>query len=392
MTTTLILGGGFGGLACARALRARLPDPHRIVVVDQSPHFVVGAAKSWVMIGEREADQVIRPRGALLPAGVTWLQAEVQTLDASRREVGTTAGPLRADYLVLALGADLDPGAVPGLAEAAYSFFSLEEAVRLRRALDAFPGGRVIVLVPRAPFKCPPSPYEAAMLLHEAFVRRGLRGRTSLDVWTVEKAPMPTAGPEMGKAILGELAAREIGFHPQKKVIAVHPGRRALRFEDGAEASFDLLIAIPPHRVPRVAVEAGLADPGGWVGVDPGTLEVKRPGVAAHVYAIGDLASVPLPGRYDPARPLVLPKAGVFAAAQGEVVAERIAAVVRGVRPSAAFNGQGYCYIEVGQRRAIRGDGSFFELPHPVMSARPADQGQYRDKLGWVEGWMKPPT
>jgi sulfide:quinone oxidoreductase len=230
------------------------------------------------------------------------------------------------------------------------------------------------------------------MMLHAALERRGIRAGTQLEVWTVEKQPMPTAGPEMGKMIAAELAARGIAFHPGRKAVAVEGERGVVRFEDGAEIEYGLLIAVPPHRAPRVVVEAGLAEPSGWIAVDPATMAVQKPGVASEVYAVGDLASVPLPGRWAPEVPLVLPKAGVFAAAQGEAVRARIAAALNGEPPTATFGGQGHCYIEVGGGRAMRGDGAFFAMPNPVMTARPPDEAQFRDKLAWVESWLTPPA
>lgn len=390
MSTTLILGGGFGGLACARALAARAPRSHRILLVDRSRDFLVGAAKTWVMLGERRAEEAVCERARLLPTSVTRIEEDVRSIDAARREARTTSGTLAADQLVLALGAELDLAAVPGLEQAAQTFYTLDGAVRLRAALGRFDGGRIMLLIPRTPFKCPPAPYEAAMMLHAALERRGVRAK--LDVWTVEKAPMPTAGPEMGKTIVSELAARGIGFHPGMKATAVEGSRGVVRFEDETEVEYELLIAVPPHRAPRVAVDAGLAEPGGWIAVDPATLAVKHPGAAPDVYAVGDLASVPLPGRWSPNVPLVLPKAGVFAAAQGEAVGERIAATLGGAPPTATFGGQGHCYIEVGGGRAMRGDGAFFAMPHPAMSARPPDDAQYRDKLEWVRSWLHPPV
>src|SRR6266545_278009 len=330
MSTTLILGGGFGGVACARALAARLPESHRIMLFDRSPHFLVGAAKTWVMLGERPVEGATCERRSLLPARVVHVDDEVRGIDSARREVRTSAGALTCDHLVIALGADLDPGAIPGLAEASQSFYTLDGAARLHSALERLQGGKVVLLIPRVPFKCPPAPYEAAMMMHAYFERRGVLSRTRLEIFTVERAPMPTAGLEIGRTLIGELHARGIGYHPLKRTAEVDATRRVVRFEDGTEAPYDLLIAIPPHRAPRVVVEAGLAEPAGWIPVDPVSLEVKRPGVAPHVYAVGDVTSVPLPGRWDPAVPLVLPKAGVFAAAEGEVVAERIAAAVTG--------------------------------------------------------------
>ncbi|HEU4725662.1 MAG TPA: FAD/NAD(P)-binding oxidoreductase [Candidatus Eisenbacteria bacterium] len=390
MATTLILGGGFGGLTCARALRASAPPDHKIVVVDRAPLFFVGATKTWVMLGEKSADEITRQRATLLPPGVELVQADVLRIDAATREVHTTAGVHRGDQLVIALGSEQEMGAVPGLAEAAHSFYGLLDALQLHSALDAFQGGRIVLLIPRVPFPCPPGPYEGMLLIHEWMTRRGIRDKCSLDVWTTEKSPMATAGPEMGKAVVGMLEERSIGFHPLMKTTRVEPARRAVRFEDGTEALFDLLITVPPHRVPRVAVDSWLAPPEAWIPVDPSTLAIKSPNAAAHVYAIGDVAGVPLPGRWMPDVPLALPKAGVMAAAQGEVVAANIAAALRGEPPSASFDGRGHCYIEVGGRRAMRGDGEFFRTPHPAMSANPPDEAGYRSKVEWIEEMLAP--
>lgn len=391
MSTTIILGGGFGGLGCARALRTSAGRDHRVVLIDRSPVFVVGAAKTWVMLGERRPDEVMKTRAALVPEGVEFLREEVRRVDAAARRVETDRGAHAADHLVIALGAELDMASVPGLDESAHTFYTLDGAARAYAALASFRGGRIALLVPRTPFACPPAPYEAAFMLHASLERRGIRDQAQIDVWTMEPAPMATAGPEMGRTIVGELESRGIGFHGRKKAVSVDRSARTIQFEDGSEAGFDLLLAVPPHRAPRVLVDAGLAEPGGWVRVDPRTLELKAPGVS-DLYVIGDSNGVPLPGRYDPAAPpLALPKAGVFAAAEGEAVAARIAARLRtadGQPPP--FEGRGFCYIEMGGRRAIRAEGDFFAEPHPVMSANPPTEEQYRDKVAWIESWLTP--
>ena len=390
VSTTVILGGGFGGLACARALRAATGREHRILLIDRSPVFVVGAAKTWVMLGDRRADEVMKTRAALVPDGVEFLREEVRRLDPVARRVETDRDAHVADHLVIALGAELDMAAVPGLDAAAHTFYTLDGAARMRAALETFRSGRLVLLVPRTPFACPPAPYEAAFLLHALFVHRGTRDAVTFDVWTVEKSPMATAGPEMGRMIVGELESRGIGFHGGKKAVSVEPAARTVHFEDGAETGYDLLLAVPPHRPPRVLVDAGLAEPGGWVRVDPRTLELKAPGVT-NVYAVGDSTGVALPGRYDPAAPpLAMPKAGIFAAGEGEAVAARIAARLAGRDESAPFAGRGFCYLETGGRRAIRADGDFFAEPHPVMSAQAPSEQQYRDKVAWIESWLTP--
>jgi sulfide:quinone oxidoreductase len=392
MSSTLILGGGFGGLACARALRAKAPADHRIIVVDRAPLFFVGATKTWLALGEKTPDQITRPRSRLLPPGIELVQADVTRIDAAAREAQTTAGPQRGDYLVIALGTEQELGAIQGLAEATHSFYGFLDALQLQTALQAFKGGRIVLLIPRVPFPCPPGPYEGAMLLQNSLKRRGLGDASSIDIWTVERSPMATAGAEMGRAVVAMLAERGIGFHPEKKVSRVEPARHALRFADGTETTYDLLISVPPHRVPRVIVDSWLAKPDGWIQVDPATLALRGPNVGPHVYAIGDVNSVALPGRWSPDVPLVLPKAGVMAAAEGEIVAENIAAAIAGAPPKAAFDGRGSCFIEVGCGEAMRGDGDFFSMPSPSMSAQPPDETQYRSKVAWIEEWLTPPA
>jgi sulfide:quinone oxidoreductase len=387
--TTVILGGGFGGIAAANSLRRRLPPEHAITVVDESARFHVGAGKTWIMLGERTYEQISQERTLLLAPGIQFVKATAQSISLSERTVSTDAAPLKWDFLVIALGADLNLAAVPGLAEVAHTFYTVDGAQRLKATLDQFSGGDVAIVIPRAPFKCPPAPYEAAMLLHEAFRRRGLGGKVHLAIHTIEGAPMATAGAEMGQYIKNELAQREIAFFPQRVVARIDGAAQRVVFEGGSEARYDLLIAVPPHVAPKVVRDAQLINQSGWVPVDPKTMQVKQE-AASEVYAVGDVTSVPLPGRYRADVGLVLPKAGVFAEAHGRIAAHQIAARILGRAPDEAFDGKGYCFLEIGGRRAVKTDGNFFELPHPIMEKRVPDEAQFRDKLDWVEHLLRP--
>lgn len=389
-TTTLIIGGGFGGISAANTLRRLLPQEHEILVIDKSPSFHVGAGKTWVMLGERTYEEISRSLTELLEPGVRFVQASVLGLDLAKSTVATDKGTLGWNHLVIALGADLDLASVPGLAEAAHTFYTVEGAQRLNVALGEFAGGEVAVLIPKVPFKCPPAPYEAAVLLHHSFASRGLAQEARIAMYTVEGAPMATAGIEMGQYIRNELAQRGIGFHPHKRPVRVDGTARRVVFEDGSEAQYDLLIAIPPHEAPKVVRDAQLTNQSGWIPVDALTLKVAGTSGAGELYAIGDVTTVPLPGRYKPDLPLLLPKAGVFAEAHGRVVARQIAAKILDVAPSETFDGKGYCYLEVGEGRAVKADGSFFELPHPLMQKRSPDEAQLRDKLDWVARHLRP--
>ncbi len=389
-TTTLILGGGFGGISAANSLRRLLPQEHEIIVIDKSTHFHVGAGKTWIMLGERTYEQISQALSALLVPGVRFHQANVLGLNLSNRSVSTEKDELHWDYLVIALGADLNPASVPGLAEAADTFYTVEGAQRLRVALERLSGGDLAILIPKVPFKCPPGPYEAAMLLHHAFGSRGLAEKIRIAIYTAEGAPMATAGPEMGQYIREQLAQRGIGFHPQRRTARVDGAAQHIVFEDGSETRYDLLIAIPPHEAPKVLRDAQLTNQSGWIPVDPQTLQVKTAPEPAKVYAIGDVTTVPLPGRFKPDMALSLPKAGVFAEAHGRVVAHQIAAKILARAPSETFDGQGYCYLEVGGGRAVKADGAFFASPHPMMQKRAADAAQFRDKLDWVARQLHP--
>ncbi len=389
-TTTLILGGGFGGISAANSLRRLLPEEHKITVIDKSSRFHVGAGKTWIMLGERTYEQISQALSALLAPGVRFLQVNVLSLDLSSRSVSTDKAELHWDYLVIALGADLNPASVPGLAESANTFYTVEGAQRLRPALERFSGGDLVILIPKVPFKCPPAPYEAAMLLHHTFGARGLAEKIRIAIYTAEGAPMATAGPEMGQYIREQLAQRGIAFHPQKRTARVDGPAQRIVFEDGSEARYDLLIAIPPHEAPKVVRDAQLTNQSGWIPVDPQTLQVKNAPEPGKVYAVGDVTTVPLPGRFKPDMALSLPKAGVFAEAHGRVAAHQVAAKILARAPSETFDGRGYCFLEVGGGRALKADGAFFALPHPVMQKRSADAVQFRDKLDWIARQLHP--
>lgn len=388
-TTTLILGGGFGGVAAAQTLRSLLPNDHKIILIDKSPHFLVGATKTWVMLGTKNADDIMIERQKILPRDVDFIEAEIQKINTKSKEVETSRGKLSGDYMIVALGADLDMGAIPGLDRAAYSFYTVGDAMELKDRLEEFRAGELVFLIPQIPFKCPPAPYEAALMLDDHFRRMNIRDQVPISIYTIEPGPMATAGPEMSSSIRALIEERAIHYHPQKQTKSVDERQKKIIFKDGSEKSYNLLIGIPPHRVPAPLFEAGLCNESGWIPVDPKTMKVTSGNNTMPVYAVGDNTVVTLPGRYKPDKPLVLPKAGVFAASQGIVAAKQIAAAIMGKPAADEFDGSGYCYIETGGGKAIKGEGSFFKMPHPQMERRDPDNEQFRDKIAWIEGWLK---
>jgi sulfide:quinone oxidoreductase len=360
--TVLILGGGFGGLAAAHELRARLPTNHTVRVVERHSAFSMGLSNLWVMTGERAHPRLgERPLAeGLAGKGIEYVQRQILKVDPAKRQVDTSAGVLEADYLIVALGAAMEPHAIPGFSPAAHDLYEAAGALRLQAALQQITAGKIAVLITRTPFKCPAAPYEAAFLVDALMRKRGVRDRVDMAVYTPEPQPMPVAGRTVGDTLIGMLRERGIGFFPEHMVLKIDSAAKKMLFEID-EADFDLLIGVPPHVAPAVVREAGLVDATGWVAVDPLTLRTRFPGV----YAIGDVTAVRLRNG------MMLPKAGVFAEAEARVVAEAIAAEAAGQPDTPGFDGRGHCYVEVGDGLAALGRGDFFAQPVPKVTLEP---------------------
>jgi sulfide:quinone oxidoreductase len=352
---TLILGGGFGGIAAGVELR-RLQPEHEVVLVDRRPAFVMGLRKLWELVGHATVADGGRDRRLLGRHGIEFVEAEITSIDAEGRSAGTSAGTLSADRLVIALGAVSRADLVPGLSEHGHDVWAFTGVGPAARALADFDGGRAVVLVAGAPYPCPPAPYECALHLDEHLRGRGLRERSEISVTTLQPMLMPNAGRAGSDWMAEQLHAHGITSRLGAKVERVESGR--LMFADGGEQPFDLLIAVPPHRPPDVVATSGLNDEAGWIPVDPRALETSHP----DVYAIGDVTMIPL------ASGLPLPKAGVMAEQQGLVVARAIAAEISGAEPPPPFDGKGFCPIELGRESAARVSGDWYATPEPIVT------------------------
>jgi sulfide:quinone oxidoreductase len=377
--TTLILGGGWGGLAVAHYLRGLLPPEHRVVVIERNDTFSLCMSNLWIMTGERSyPSDVERQMSKLANKGIEWVHDDVRRIEPDARAVHTNSGVLQGDYLIIALGATLAPDGVPGFTESAHNLYDAQGVLNLRRNLAQFDGGKVLVLITRTPFRCPAAPYEAAFLLDWLFRKKGIRERVELAVYTPEKLPMPVAGPAVGDALRNMLNDRGIAFHPERRVSRIDSASRKAFF-DGEEASYDLLVGVPPHKAPQVVVEAGLTDSTGYIPAHPETLEILSDpdALTTHypgVFAIGDVTAVRL------LNSMFLPKAGVFVEAEARVVAQNVATTIGGEARAIRFDGRGSCYVEVGDGMAAFGSGRFFDYPGPSVTLEPPSAQYRRDK------------
>jgi sulfide:quinone oxidoreductase len=341
----LVLGAGFGGLELATTLSQAGRDDLEVVVIDRSDAFVFGYAKLDVMFGRASPDAVRIPYGDVDMPGVRVLRETITAIDPAARRVTTDAGVHDADVLVVALGADYDFAATPGLAEFGNEFYSVAGAERLAGILPTFSGGRVVIGVCDAPFKCPPAPSEAALLLHDHLTARGVRDACEISLVIPFGTPVPPS-PDTSAALLAAFAERGITFVAAHRVAALDGARRAVVLDDDSELPYDLFLGVPKHRAPDVVIASGMTEEG-YIPVSSQTLETRFPGV----YAVGDVATIGVP------------KAGVFAEGAARVVAESLlAALRRGDRPD-AYDGRGSCYIEFGAGRVGRVDIDFLSGP-----------------------------
>jgi sulfide:quinone oxidoreductase len=376
--TILVLGGGIGGTVAASRLRRALPRPHRIVLVEREQNHLFQASLLWLTVGLRTPEAIQRPVERLARRGIEVVRGAVERIDPARRAVTVSGAELSADYLVIALGAEYAPETVPGLAPAGHNFYTLAGAQSLRETCLGLRDGHLAVLVSSLPFKCPAAPYEAAMLLEADLRRRGLRDRIAVDIYTPEPGPMPTAGPDVSAALRQMIESKGIGFHAEHIVERVDPANRQMHFKNGASAACDVLAYVPPHRAPGVVRESGLTGESGWVPVDRQTLETKFPGV----YAIGDNTGIPL------AVGKPLPKAGVFAHREAEVVAHNIARAIAGKGAPRAFDGHGECFVETGDGRAGFGSGNFYAEPRPQVRLRSPSRWLHLGKVLYEKYWL----
>jgi sulfide:quinone oxidoreductase len=341
----VVLGAGFGGLELCTMLSEAVGGELDVTLIDKGDAFVFGFSKLDVMFGRTTPQAVRLAYSDIAKPGVRILRETITAIDPETRRVSTDAGVHEADVLVVALGADYDMDATPGLAEGGDEFYSVAGAERLAGIIPTFSSGHVVIGVCGAPFKCPPAPSECALLLHDELTARGVRDDCEISFVMPLSRPVPPS-PETSAALEKEFAKRDIAFIAGRRISALDPDRSVAKLDDGGELSFDLFLGVPKHRAPDVVIWSGMTEDG-YIPVDSATLKTRFPGV----YALGDVATAGVP------------KAGVFAEGAARVVAQTIIAELYGGEPPERHLGRGTCYIEFGQGRIGSVDIDFLSGP-----------------------------
>ncbi len=351
----LVLGAGFGGLELSTILSETLGDRIDLTLIDRSDSFYFGFSKLDVMFGRKTPESVLIPYTYVIKPGVRFRQETITAIDPKARRVTTNKGTHDADFLVIALGADYDLEATPGFVEGGNEFYSLAGAARLRTILPAFSKGQAVVGVTSLPFKCPPAPSEAALLLHDHLTVRGVRAACGISLVMPFGIPIP-ASPAASRALLAAFAERNITFVGNRSVQALDPAHHRVILDDGTEMPYELFLGIPKHRVPDAVAESGMTKHG-WIFVNPKNLETGYP----DVYAIGDVTTVGTQ-----TRGVFMPKAGMFSEGAARIVAASLIAKLQNGQQPSAYTGAGSCYIEFGAGRVGRVDVDFLSGPAPT--------------------------
>lgn len=343
----VVLGAGFGGLELSTVLSEELGETADVTLIDKGDAFTFGYSKLDVLFGRETLAAVQLPYRDVAQPGVRLLRETVAAIDPEAKRVTTDAGVHEADVLVVALGADYDYDATPGLTQA-HEFYSVAGAAGLAPAVRSFSEGHAVIGVCGAPFKCPPAPSECALLLHDELTRRGVRERCRISFVMPLGSPVPPS-PETSAALLDAFAERDIAFVGGRRIAALDPEHGVVLLDGDEELPFDLFLGVPKHRAPDVVIASGMTEDG-YVPVNPDTLATRFPGV----YAVGDVATAGVP------------KAGVFAEGAARVAAKGILAELRGEAPPAPYDGIGTCYIEFGAGRIGAVTVDFRSGPRPT--------------------------
>lgn len=356
----IVLGGGFGGLELTTILSGEIGDSLDLTLIDRHADFFFGYSKLDVMFGRKPADAVMIPYSNIAKTGVKFRKETITSIDPVKKIVTTQNSTYEADVLVVALGADYDMGATPGLMEYGNEYYTFAGAEKLREAIPAFTGGNAIIGVCGTPFKCPPAPSEASLMLHDFLVRRGIRNECAISLVIPFGSPIPPS-PESSTALMKAFGERDIRFIPHRKVKSLR--EKVAILDDGTEMPCDLFLGIPKHVAPEVVLQSGMTE-NGWIPVNKTDLLTKYP----NVYAIGDVTSVGTP------------KAGVFAEGAAKIAAASIIATFNGKENDMAYNGAGSCYIEFGTGKVARVDVDFFSGPKPFGMHQEATETMAADK------------
>jgi len=371
----VILGGGFGGLAAANELRENLPQDVRITIIDRKDWFMMDLVKLWIINGTREFELSKRPLETITKKGIEFVNEDVMKIDPIGKLVRTKYRQFHYDYLIIALGVELAPEKIPGLKENSFILYDTNDVPKIRDTLRQIKSGKIVIAITGLPYKCPPAPFEAALLIRSVLEETGASNSVQMDFYSPTPITLPAGGSQVSEEIFQILKSKKIEFHGNHKTIAVEPNK--IKFETD-ETNFDVLITVPPHKVPSVVIESGFAENGKFVEVDK-TCKTKYEGV----YVIGDVNQIMVTDK------IAVPKAGIFAEAEGITVARNIISQIQNELEHAIFDGKGGCFLETGKGTAGYLQVDMFATPDPLTQLKSSSTEYFSEKEKFEQERLK---
>ncbi len=349
----LILGGGFGGLSAANEIRNNLSSSQvKITIIDKKDWFMVGFAKLWIIRGTRTFENSIGSLNELSKKNIDFLKEEILQIDLQNKNIKTTTKILSYDFLIIAMGAVLAPEKIPGLSENGMNLYDHNQLTEIHNKLKKMKSGNIAISIMGMPYKCPPAPFEASLLIDSMLREEGVRDSVQIHFYSPAPITLPAAGPEISQQILNLINSENIIFHDSCKIKSVEKNK--LIFQNG-EANFDLLLAIPPHVAPKVIYDSELAKEGGFIPINRNCKTQFE-----NVYAVGDVTTLTVIDT------ITVPKAGIFAEGEAITVAQNIMSKIQSKTESSLFDGKGGCFIESGRDTASLIEVDMFSEPKPT--------------------------
>ena len=355
MRNLLILGGGTAGTMIANKLHKRLPrDEWSITVIDRDDEHHYQPGYLFVPFGGYTPDQIVRSRHHFITDGVELVLAEIDKVVPEDQQVLLQDGrSLPYDYLVIASGTTPRPDQTPGLLgpewrKSIFDFYTLEGATALRKALESFDRGRLVVHISEMPIKCPVAPLEFTFLAEAWLREQGLRDRVEMTYVTPLDGAFtkPVASAHLG----GMLEERKVEVVTDFMIESVDPERKVLVSFDEREVPFDLLVTIPVNMGADFVARSGLGDELNYVPVDKHTLLSTE---YDNIFAVGDASNIPAS------------KAGSVAHFAVEIFADNFVEHVAGLPMSGSFDGHANCFVESGEDKALLIDFNYDTEPLP---------------------------
>lgn len=371
----VILGGGIGGLSAANELRDNLPQDVRITIIDKKDWFMMDLVKLWIMNGTREFENSKRSLQDITKKGIEFVNEEVLKIDLDNRSIRTKYRQIHYNYLIISLGVEYDPGKIPGLKDNALSLYDNNDVQHIRDTIRQLKSGKIIIAITTIPYKCPPAPFEASLLIRSVLEETGASNSIKIEIHSPSPITLPAGGLKVSQDIKDILDSKNIQFHGNNKVVSIEPNK--LKFEVG-ETDFDLLITIPPHKVPTVVVESGLTEHGKFIEVNK-TCKTKH----ENVFAIGDINQMMVTDK------ISVPKAGVFAEGEGLAVARNIISQIKNELQSTPFDGKGQCFLETGKENAGYLSVDMFAKPDPITDLLPPNPDHFIEKQNFEKDRLK---